>query len=196
VRRMKSVEEAKEIARRATRRIIRKTLGKYYLLWSTYPLAIGVLYILTPPSLLENPLPYILTLIPYLTLTSYFFMDMGKKLRRYKELIGWKSRRRVSLLIVLMLAGFVMLVLGHEPGFNYLLILGLSLYTSTVDYYIYYTASFARFRYYDLLTMVTFSISMFVWFLPLPYSEALYLVMSVVWIFSGYSSLSEVIEDV
>ncbi|MCY0849686.1 hypothetical protein [Sulfuracidifex metallicus] len=189
---MDSRETAKEIARRMTRYYVRKTMAKYYTVWSTYPLMSGLLYILVHGINFEA---FLVLLILYIIFTGLTFSKLFQALARAEDFKRKNSNRRRGISSILIFIVLIVIIL-FSYYMNYsLYLMSSGIYTFLVDAGVLMTVR-GQTRYYDIIAVLTFSIA-FIGSALFPYLfTPLFLLFSIAWIFAGYLSFLEVTNDV
>lgn len=188
---MDARETAKEIARRMTRYYVRKTMAKYYTVWSTYPLLGLLLFMLVHGINFE----VFFVLIPYITFTGLTFSKLFQTLARAEDFERKNSSRRWRIFFFLIFLVLILIIL-FSYSLNYSLYLVSSgIYMFLVDMGVLMTVR-GQTRFYDLIAVLTFSIAD-IGSTIFPYLfTPLFLVFSIAWIFAGYLSFLEVTDDV
>ncbi|AOL17319.1 hypothetical protein BFU36_12040 [Sulfolobus sp. A20] len=197
------VKEAKKIAERIIKYETRKYLGKVYILWSTYPLIITLFYSIIVdyfPSLYNDKF---FTFSFQALLIGLYFVIIYMLIRklvittlRYNGIYGKGSKKR-SRIVTPLLWSLIILVtlvmfLGYYTSDILLAVSGSSIYTVFVIYSFYDSLRIVGIKYYDVLALASFAIGM----MAIPFGIYLpFYIMSVFWIYAGYKSLVEVIED-
>lgn len=192
-----TVREAEELARRIVRRRLRKGLGAYYLVWSTYAASAGLLYSivqnLSPGEPLRS-LAFMAILLAYMAYTWVIFYRAFSK----RELLSGYQRRLWSRLRYALVAAAVTAAVG---AWEYLLFLlhsvlydevSAAAYSSIITVQIYYIArGTGNVKYYDYLAIASLPVSLLLG--PLYY--ALYYVYSFFWVYAGARSIEDSYEE-
>jgi len=199
------------VARRILSREVRKALGLYYIIWSTYPIVIALMFTLTYEfsginallSLkpLNVPIPLygilmIAIIVVYGGLAGRFFSRLSK-VSKSPELIRYREQRqRINRLLMkayfavtIMLALVSYLVSYQSAAFYYIPLLLFIVGVLYVNYNLF-RSGIVKVRYYDHLANASFAVIMIIEF---TYYFAFY-ILSLIWIYAGVKSLLEVIE--
>ncbi|BFI74448.1 hypothetical protein [Sulfurisphaera ohwakuensis] len=105
-----TIQEAEELAKRILKHKVRKTLGIYYIFWSTYVVSIGILYSISNLQFLSTYL-FISILFVYLTYTSILFYR-AYRVREILEPPKYKSKYilfTALIFIIIGVYGFILL---------------------------------------------------------------------------------------
>ncbi len=197
----KTVEDAKRIAEQVVKFEVRKLLGKVYILWSTYPVTNAVLFSILSefyPSLLKgNSFTLVseaLIVSVYMVLLYVIFMRSREITSKYYKLFPRGSKKGRSLPIAWgLIAAFLSLwFLGYYFSEDVLVFLGVAAYVLYGDYWYYQDFKLAGAKYYDLLAVASFTAGLTA--VTLGYYFLIY-VMSLIWVYAGYKSLTEVAEN-
>ncbi|MBB5254319.1 hypothetical protein [Sulfurisphaera ohwakuensis] len=180
-----TIKDAEKLAKRILTHKIRKSLGEYYIFWSTYVVIEGLLYSI---SSIHSLLIYFLIplLLIYIAYTSVIF---HKAYSKREFLHSSKNRLRDILFTALMLSiiGLWVYTLITLNDFSYYIVSD-AVYTTIISIFIYDTArDTGKVRYYDYVAIITFIISMLLG----PFNSLFYYLYFFFWIYAGVKSIVE-----
>ncbi|MGC8543754.1 MAG: hypothetical protein ACP5NQ_07400 [Vulcanisaeta sp.] len=197
------------VARKILSKETRKALGLYYIMWSTYPIVIALMFTLSYEfknidALLSSrpfnvPVPlYIVLIIATVIIYGIFTGRIFSKLfrvSRLSEIIRYRRwRRRISIIlmyiyfaITIVLTFLMMYSLSTMIYYIPLLLFVIGvLYTN----YNLFRSGIVKVRYYDHLANASFAIIMIIG--PVYYFT--FYMLSLIWVYAGVRSLLEVVE--
>ena len=190
-----TVRKAENLARRIVRRRLRKSLGVYYLVWSTYAVSAGLLYSIVqnlPPGEPLRSLAIVAVLLAYMAYTWVIFYYASSR----RELLS--GRWGLSRLGYALVAAIVTAAVGAWTYSLFLLHSALydefsaAAYSSIIAVQIYFVArSTGSVKYYDYLAIASLLVSLLLG--PLYY--ALYYVYSFFWVYAGARSIEDSYEE-
>ncbi|BAB66094.1 hypothetical protein [Sulfurisphaera tokodaii] len=180
-----TIQEAEELAKRILKHKIRKTLGIYYIFWSTYIVSIGILYSIPNLQFLSTYL-FISILFVYLTYTSILFYK-AYRVREILEPPEYKSKYILFTAILFIIIGVWIYTLTIFNYFSYYIV-SIVIYTAIVSEQIFQIArDTGKVRYYDYIAIITFIASMMLGSL----NYHLYYLYFFPWIYAGVKSIIE-----
>ncbi|BFI75825.1 hypothetical protein [Sulfurisphaera ohwakuensis] len=180
-----TIKDAEKLAKRILTHKIRKSLGEYYIFWSTYVVIEGILYSI---SSIHSLLIYFLIplLLIYIAYTSVIF---HKAYSKREFLHSSKNRLRYVLFTALMLSiiGLWVYTLIMLNDFSYYIVSD-AVFTTIISILIYDTArDTGKVRYYDYVAIITFIISMLLG----PFNSLFYYLYFFFWVYAGVKSIVE-----
>lgn len=197
---LEEIKKAEEFARNILARRVRKGLGEYYILWSTYSLLLGFLYNMFSfyvPSLLNSSVyEYIVfgILMIYVVYTMYIFYKVYKKREILTPVTSKKrnNRKRLGIQLynilyyappIIIVSVFVYLLFTTQHLFAILSALGYSILISYMAYRIAKDTN--KVMWYDYLALSSFIISSTLGQI----NYAFYLIYTFTWIYAGVRSI-------
>jgi hypothetical protein len=191
------VKNARELIRRTRKvagkilyRELRKAMGLYYLLWSSLTLSMELFYSIIYTFNLSLPsLAFIA--IPFSIILVYFFLSYNL-FRKASRLRKKRRSGRFQLIFMIIASSLVLSILAlNYYQYNSIYYVTPSLVYDALMIYIFYRTfvrGFLRAKIYDYLAftsfVILFPISFYYYFLDYVYS--------IIWLYSGISSILEV----
>jgi len=197
------IKEAKRLAYYTLKSEMRKALAKYYLLWSTFPVLYSPIYYITDSLSLKSFLVYTLAffipILVYMSLTFVFYHRVAKIRRKFYKIypeINYMLRGKFFILYFMIGILLTILIIYSYYVSNSIFteILGV-FYVGLVFVGLYFSYSIVGIRFYDIIAMVSFTAFMSLSNLNNTVSVIVYSFFTISWIFAGYKSINEVIEN-
>lgn len=186
------IKEAEEFARIILAKKVRKALGEYYILWSTYPILVSFIYLI-----LSSYVPSLVYLTNYISLglvgvyvayTSLLFSRTFSKRRilnpNIEKRVLRKGRLAVWAVFSAILSILIYLMFTSNNMTN--LIFYSLMYSIFIVSITYNIAKYTmKIRYYDYIALGSFILSMSLG----PINFAFYYIATLTWIYAGVKSI-------
>jgi hypothetical protein len=201
------VRDAKILAFKAVKKEFRRSLGKYYLLWSTYSIINYSIVFLLNYLNITSALPYIIfysiIFSFYIYFSTRFFILSNQAYYRFYSIYysEEKSKKTRSSLVkairsvFIYTASFAFVSYAFYVSNILLQFLAFLIFSILVILGLRYPYKIAGIKYYDVLSIITFVIEINLSFLSYILESIIFTIFSISWIFAGYKSLTEVGDD-
>lgn len=200
------IKSAEKIAFKTVKYELRKAIGKYYILWSTFPVLFYLIYSINP-NLLNNFYSLFVSAIVYafyLLETFLFFRNANRLYVKFSEIFlrrksaneinsaSFNRKIRVLFYALISVAYFAVIYSGFYISNLTLILFGISVGSFFVIISLYIPLKIVGIKYYDTIAFITFLINNAA--LSFGYYYVSY-IFSLSWLYAGYKSLMEIIEN-
>ena len=180
-----TVEEAEKLAKRILTRKIRKSLGEYYIFWSTFVVVLGIIFFI---PFTQSLIPYLYTLL-VLVYAGYTEVIFYKAYSKREFLRTPKSKLKYFLFITLILAavGVWAYLLDTLNDFTFDALSDVII-TTIISILLYdVVRDTGRVRYYDYLAIASFVLSNMLG----PFNYLFFFIYFFFWVYAGVKSIIE-----
>ena len=183
------VLEGEEAARRIVGVELRKTLGRFYILWGSFPVAVSIIYEVAREWAVLGVVPlyvlcFVVVLEIYIGLTFHIFISFYRVATSFLKV---KSNKRLGVIVAFYFLSVLTLwfVFGDQLAvvFSASYAAGVAFFTYSVVY-----SGFTRPRYYDHMALIGF---LLLFPLSFVFTYVFEFVRSLMWIYAGVKSLVE-----